>query len=165
MKKETREDSFIRQPYYEGGDKAMIDFITKNLHYHPISFQNKIEGNVHIKYEIDIKGNVTDVKIISGLDSYCNEEAIRVIKLLIFVVPKNPRKMRIIFHKKIRIHFSPRQDQPLVTDIQDTQNPIPSSYQNTSGIQYNIVMVTKPKLTKEPSIKPKINYTYTINYR
>jgi Gram-negative bacterial TonB protein C-terminal len=75
MKKETRQDSFIRQPFYQGGDKALIEFVMKNLKYPDASLPNKVEGDVHIRYDIDIKGNVTELKIISGLDNHCNEEA------------------------------------------------------------------------------------------
>ncbi len=163
MKKETREDSFIRQPYYDGGDKAMIDYIVKNLKYPTASLANQVEGDVHIRYDIDNKGKVIDVKIISGLDQYCNEEAIRVIKLLQFVVPKNPRKMRITFHKKIRIHFSPKPVAEPVTDIEHIE-PEQSVHANNMVIQYNIVATLPATKVIKPAV-PATNpttYQYTI---
>jgi TonB family protein len=160
MKKETRQDSFIRQPFYQGGDKALIEFVMKNLKYPKASLANKVEGDVHIRYDIDIKGNVTDVKIISGLDNHCNEEATRVVKLLKFVVPQNPRKLRITFHKKIRIHFSPQPIKVVASGMEDdiTRDLMPAS--QPQGIQYNIIPTVKP----EPvAAKPEpVSYTYTI---
>jgi TonB family protein len=164
MKKETKEDSFIRQPYYDGGDKAMIVFIVKNLRYPTVSLANKVEGGVHIKYDINNKGHVTDAKIVSGLDPACNEEAVRVVKLLKFIVPKNPRKMRIIFHKKIRIHFSPTPITLPVTDIENIED-VQQSHTLNPVIQYNFVASTPVQhyIAKDP--KPavqKISYNYTI---
>jgi len=105
MKKERKEDSFIKQPFYKGGDKALKNFIQEHLKYPALSQVNKVEGDVHIRYEINHKGEVTDTKIIGGLDELCNEEAIRVVKMLKFIVPKTPRHLKVTFHKNIRIHF------------------------------------------------------------
>lgn len=163
MKKETREDSFIRQPYYDGGDKAMIDYIVNNLKYPTASLATKVEGDVHLRYDIDNKGKVTEVKIISGLDQHCNEEAIRVIKLLQFVVPKNPRKMRMTFHKKIRIHFSPKPVAQPVTDIEHIE-PQQSVLANNMVIQYNIVATPPAKKVAKPAVPASspATYRYTI---
>ncbi|MBC7884939.1 MAG: TonB family protein [Saprospiraceae bacterium] len=106
MKKERKENSFIKQPYYKGGDKALKEFINTHILYPKISEINKIEGDVQIRYDINHKGDVTDTKIIWGLDDGCNEEAIRVVKLLKFIVPKTPRHLKVTFHKNMRIHFS-----------------------------------------------------------
>ena len=49
-------------------------------------------------------GNVIDTRIISGLDESCNGscEASKIIKIY---SSKNPRKLKLTFHKTIRIHF------------------------------------------------------------
>ncbi len=154
MKKERKEDSFIKQPFYQGGNAALNSFITSQLKYPEISQQNKIEGDVHLRYDINIQGNVTDVKVIGGLDDACNNEAIRVVKLLKFVVPKNPRHLKITFHKNITIHFR----------IQETKNTSPE-FPVVTPIQYHITpSVSLSKTTEEP--KPKgVVYTYTINLK
>lgn len=105
MKKEKKDDSFIKQPYIKGGDKALKSFINDHLKYPAKSRINKIEGDVQVRFEINYKGEVTDTKIISGLDEDCNAEAMRVIKLLKYVVPKTPRGVKVTFHKSMRIHF------------------------------------------------------------
>ena len=94
MKKRKADDNFIKQPYYEGGDKAMKEFIGTHLRYPDLSRNANTEGEVHLKYEIDYKGIVTDVKLIGGLDQYCNDEAIRVIRMLRFIVPKIPKHLK-----------------------------------------------------------------------
>ncbi len=156
MKKERKDDSFIKQPYYKGGETALRDFLSQNLKYPTTSLVDKIEGDVHVRYDIDYKGNVIDVKVISGLDKACNEEAMRVVKLLKFEVPKNPRKLRVTFHKSIRIHFHA----PKTALVPTLPNPNFSSGQVSVQMSYNLVSTT-PETPKQPS-KEKNIYTYSI---
>lgn len=154
MKKERKEDSFIKQPFYQGGNAALNSFISRHLKYPEVSQKNKVEGDVHLRYDINIQGNVTDVKVIGGLDDACNNEAIRVIKLLKFVVPKNPRHLKITFHKNITIHFR----------IHEAKNTNPE-FPVVTPIQYHITSsVSLPKTTVEPNPK-NVVYTYTINLK
>lgn len=156
MKKERKDDSFIKQPFYKGGETALRDFLSNNLKYPTISLADKIEGDVHVRYDIDYKGNVIDAKVISGLDKACNEEAIRVVKLLKFEVPKNPRKLRVTFHKSIRIHFHA----PKTAQVSTVSEPNLSSGQVSVQMSYNIVS-TRAETPKQPSNEKKI-YTYSI---
>lgn len=105
MKKERKEKHFIDKPEYLGGLSAMKTFIKKNLKYPSEALENKIEGSVFCEYQVSYKGKVEKVKVVSGLGYGCDEEAIRLIKLMKFMPPKAPRKMKITFNKKLRIHF------------------------------------------------------------
>ena len=67
MKKERKESSFIKKPVYLGGSKAMKEFIAKELVYPKEALENKIEGTVRMRYDIDYKGIVFNVYILSGL--------------------------------------------------------------------------------------------------
>jgi len=104
MKKGRKDHQFIKKPYYEGGMTAMKTFIKKNLSYPPVALQKKIEGSVYIRYAINYKGKVVDTKIVTGIGHGCDEEAIRLVKLLEFNVPKN-RNLKALFHKNLQIHF------------------------------------------------------------
>ena len=106
MKKDINSKHFIQQPLYPGGDKAMTEFIYKNLRYPKDAMDNKVEGTVYIEYDIDYKGKVIETRVLQGLGFGCDEEASRVVKLLKFDVGKN-RGMKVVFHKKARINFRP----------------------------------------------------------
>lgn len=160
MKKERKVDSFIKQPYFQGGEKALKDFVSKHLVYPELARINNIEGDVSMRYEINHKGDVTDVKIIGGLDDSCNDEAIRVVKLFKFVVPKNPRGIKVTFHKNIRIHFRINQAKPVTTTPSSIQENIPSNNQNMQ-ISYTIIP-TPNKEIEAPSPKT-VSYQYTVN--
>ncbi|MEZ4954052.1 MAG: energy transducer TonB [Saprospiraceae bacterium] len=104
MKKEAKDKHFIKKPIYEGGPTALKKFIGENLQYPKEALDNKIQGTVYVKYDIDRKGKVTDAKVIKGIGHGCDEEAIRLAKLLRFKVPTT-RGVRVIFHNNIQIHF------------------------------------------------------------
>ncbi len=159
MKKERKEESFIKQPYYKGGDAALKVFISKHVKYPEVSRQNSIEGDVYLKYDIDYKGNVIDTKIISGLDKACNEEASRVVKMLKFEVPKNPRKVKVTFHKNIRIHFHAIKVEIHESTPENESLPRPLAFQ----ISYNVVTTT-PQKPKVPQ-KQSITYSYSIEVK
>lgn len=139
--KHRKDDQFIKKPIYKGGIKAMREFIGKNLKYPKEALANKIEGSVQLNYDVDYKGVVTKTQVISGIGYGCDEEASRIIKLFKFEVPKNPRKLKVSFHKKIKINFKLPKERP----IKKTQ------------INYQI------KITPPSSSKSKtINYTINI---
>jgi len=155
MKKERKDHQFIKKPYYEGGITAMKNFITKNLSYPSAALQKKIEGTVYIRYTINYKGKVVDTKIVTGIGHGCNEEAIRLVKLLEFNVPKN-RNLKAVFHKSLQIHFR----LPKATPTKEVSPP-PSPM----NIQYNYT-TTKQETPKpvEKKVEKGGSYDITIKF-
>jgi len=155
MKKERKDHQFIKKPYYEGGMTAMKKFIKENLAYPPKAFKQKIEGSVYIRYTINYKGKVVDTKIVAGVGHGCDEEAIRLVKLLEFKVPKN-RNLKAVFHKNLQIHFR------LPKTLPKKEVPLPSA---PMTIQYNYT--TTKQETPKP-VKKKIDkggsYDITIRF-
>lgn len=155
MKKERKDHQFIKKPYYEGGLTAMKRFIKKNLVYPPSALQQKIEGTVYIRYTINYKGIVVDTKIVAGIGHGCDEEAIRLVKLLQFTVPRN-RNLKAVFHKSLQIHFRlPKTSLP-----EKKVNP-PST---SMTIQYNYT-TTKTEISKPSEKKIEKGGSYDITIR
>lgn len=148
--RETKDKDFLRKPVYEGGLKAMREFIKKNLKYPPAALKEKVEGTVYIKYRVNHKGKVIEAKAISGIGHGCDEEAVRLVKLFEFTVPKN-RKLRVVFNKNIRIHFR-------------LPKAAPKKPRSSAGaIQYNYVSTPTKKPTSAPP-KKKSSYNIVIKY-
>ncbi len=145
MHKSAKDKHFIKQPWYEGGPKALKKFIGENLRYPAEALENSIEGTVFVKYDIDYQGNVVDAKVITGLGYGCDEEALRLTKMLKFKVEK-PRGLRVLYHKSIQIHFR----------LQEVKQQA-----GTAQVQYNYV--PSPKKESEPEQKPSGGYTITIH--
>ncbi len=106
MKKNRNPKSFITKPVYPGGLKAMRAFIKENLKYPEDARKNKIHGSVYCKYQVNYQGKVVKTRIISGIGYGCDEEAIRLINQFKFHYTKPPRKIKVTYHKSIRINFS-----------------------------------------------------------
>ena len=142
MPKERKDKHFVKKPIYQGGLRAMRDFISKHKKYPQEALEKKIEGSVYLKYSIDYKGKVTEAKVIKSVGFGCDEEAIRVVKLLRFQVPKN-RGVRVKFYKNIHIHFR-----------------LPKQKSTKTQINYSL---TTSKDKEKPQKKGK-SYTIQINY-
>jgi protein TonB len=104
MKKKTKPESFITQPKYPGGQKAMQEFIRTNLVYPEDALKQRVEGTVTVNYDVDVFGKVSDVKIQHGIGYGCDEEALRITRLLRYE-KKTYRKLRVTHHQTLHIHF------------------------------------------------------------
>ena len=136
----TKEKRFIQKPEYPGGKTALMKFIKEQLQYPKDALEQKIEGTVRVWYQVDDNGHVVDTKIVQGLFPSCDEEAIRIVKLLKYSRPKNMNlRVKTAFH--INIHFRMKDATQKVT------------------LQYTQVS-TPPK--QDPKSSQNV-YTYTIN--
>ena len=70
-----------RMPQYPGGDEALLKFIQDNIKYPSAAAELGIEGRVIIRFVVGKTGEVSDIKVIRGVSS-CNDEAIRVVKMM-----------------------------------------------------------------------------------
>lgn len=138
MKKEAKDKHFIKQPWYEGGPKALKAYVAQHLHYPEAALQHRVEGTVYVKFDIDYTGTVIEAKAISGPGFGCEEEAIRLVKTLRYHVEK-ARGVRVIYHKSIQIHFRLPAAQPLPAE------PI------AVAVQYNYVPSSKKEESPTPA--------------
>lgn len=146
MQREKKDKHFIKKPVYPGGPKALRQFIAQNLKYPEAALKAKLEGTVVLKYTIDHEGRVTEAHVISGIGKGCDEEAIRVTKLLKFQVPKLPgKKTKVVFRNSIKVHF---------------RLPKPQ----TTAVQYQYTTPDKKKDSETQQAPPgRKSYTYTID--
>jgi TonB family protein len=141
LKKERKEESFLKKPWYKGGQYAMAEFIAEHLKYPVEARENKVQGKVRLKLSIDYLGSVIDARVQSGLGYGCDEEAKRVAALLKFEVTKTPRKLKVTFHRNINISFQ-------LNENRKEARPHPIHQRNQQFV-YNIVASKKSKENKE----------------
>ena len=70
------------QPVFPGGESALLAFIRKNTRYPPEALEAGVSGKVYIGFVIDKEGKVTNVKLLRGVSTALDNEAIRVVKSL-----------------------------------------------------------------------------------
>jgi len=71
-------------PKYEGGNEALLAFLNENIKYPEEARKNRIQGLVYVNFMVEKYGSITGVKVIKGIGGGCDEEAIRVVKLMKF---------------------------------------------------------------------------------
>ena len=86
-------------PAFPGGEKALLEYVAKNIKYPQIARETGIQGRVFVGFVVEPDGSVSNVKILRGIGGGCDEEAMRVIKSL----PKwKPGKQR---GKAVRVSY------------------------------------------------------------
>jgi periplasmic protein TonB len=69
-------------PAFPGGDQARKAFLQRNIRYPKLATQNKIQGIVHVSFIVEINGTLTNLKITQGIGAGCDDEALRVIRMM-----------------------------------------------------------------------------------
>ncbi len=149
MQREKKDKHFIKKPVYPGGPKALRQFIAQNLQYPKEALKAKVEGTVVLKYSINHEGQVTETQVVSGIGQGCDEEAVRVTKLLKFEVPKLPgKKTKVVFHNTIKVHFR-----------------LPKPETQPTAVQYQYTTSVKKEEPTKPAAPPGGgSYSYTIEF-
>lgn len=142
----NKKKTFLRIPTYPGGKLAFQNFISENIIYPELALLNKTEGFVFVRYTVNNIGEIVDVEVTKGIGSGCDEEAVRVIRLLIYEPARN-RGVKMKVEMKTRIQFKLPQYLPPEHQV---------------GLQINYNSTTSEK-TNNPKPKPQVVYNYTIN--
>jgi len=87
-------------PEFEGGMAAWSKFIQRNLRYPAQAQEEGTQGKVFVSFVVEKDGSVSNVSVIRGIGSGCDEEAVRVIK-------KSPRwKPGMQHNNPVRVRYN-----------------------------------------------------------
>ena len=68
------------KPSFQGGDaNEFTKWVNKNLVYPEIAKENGIQGRVILQFTVDTDGSVKNVKVVRGVDSSLDQEAVRIV--------------------------------------------------------------------------------------
>ena len=88
------------QPSFAGGNDEMYKFLSKNLKYPSAAQRAGVQGKVFLSFVVEKDGSLSNVQDIKGIGFGCDEEAIRVIKMM----PKwNPGRQQ---GNAVRVRFT-----------------------------------------------------------
>ncbi len=104
MQKKGRKKKFLKLPRLGGGRELLKKFFSENMVYPEKALENKIEGDVIIRYKVNSKGDVVEPKIEKGLGYGCDEEALRLLQLLKYQAVKN-KGVRVKTRNRMKIPF------------------------------------------------------------
>jgi len=75
-------------PQFPGGDSALIKWLYTNIQYPKEAVEKGIQGRVTIRFVITSDGSVENAVVQKSLDSACDEEALRVVKMMPKWIPE-----------------------------------------------------------------------------
>jgi protein TonB len=84
--------SVQEMPIFPGGDEELFAFLHKNLKYPEVA--------------VEIDGSITDVSVARGIGSYCDEEAIRVVKSMPNWTPGKQNNIPVRVRYNLPIKFT-----------------------------------------------------------
>jgi TonB family protein len=125
---------FLKMPTL-GSEKGLLKKIIKeNIQYPEQAKENNIEGDVILSYKVNNQGEVTECKIIKSLGYGCDEEAIRLVKILKYEAVKN-RGVKVTTNNRIKIPF--RLDKNSINAIEITYTTKKTQQESNSGKEEN----------------------------
>ena len=70
------------KPKFQGGDANTFSaWVNKNLQYPEIAKENGVQGRVTLQFTVNTDGSVSDVKVLRGVDSSLDKEAVRIVSM------------------------------------------------------------------------------------
>jgi len=69
-------------PQFPGGYLEFMKWLTRNLKYPTAAEERKLQGKVIAEFIVNKDGSVTDVNIVKSLNSDCDHEALRVLRMM-----------------------------------------------------------------------------------
>ena len=69
-------------PQFPGGAVEFMKWLTKNLKYPVSAQQRKIQGRVVAQFIVNKDGTISDLQLVEHLDSQCDREALRVLRMM-----------------------------------------------------------------------------------
>ena len=101
-----------QMPEFPGGDKGFHQFIADNVKY-PVEAKEKgIRGIVYVNFIVEPDGSVSDIKVLRGIGSGCDEEAVRVVESMPKFKPgmQNGEAVRVSYTVPVIFRLEDRQD-------------------------------------------------------
>lgn len=66
-------------PEFPGGPAELYKYISKNIRYPQMAYENGIEGIVVVQFVVDREGNITRTNVVREIGGGCEAEALRVV--------------------------------------------------------------------------------------
>ena len=94
-----------KEPQYPGGVDASIKFIVSNVKYPEEALKKNIQGTVFVSFIVQKNGAVKDAKVLRGIGGGCDEEALRVIKMMPRWIPGEDKGKKVAVQYVLPIKF------------------------------------------------------------
>jgi len=82
--KEVADENIVHQfvdemPEFPGGMAALLVYLSRSVNYPVVAQENGIQGKVYVSFVVNADGQISDAKVIRGVDLSLDKEALRVV--------------------------------------------------------------------------------------
>lgn len=95
-----------KMPDFPGEQDSLFAFLIRNIKYPAEARKKETSGKVYTQFIVERNGSLSDIKVIRGIGDGCDEEAIRVIKLMPNWIPGEQREKKVRVRFILPIHFA-----------------------------------------------------------
>lgn len=97
-----------KMPEFPGGQKALMEFVSKYVTYPDRSRLLGNEGTVFVNFVVGKDGKINSYKVLKGVDEDCNSEALRVVGKMPAWKPglQNGKPVPVMFNLPIRFRLN-----------------------------------------------------------
>ncbi len=95
-------------PSFPGGQSALASHIQNNLAYPPEAIQNKVKGEVVIRFLVEEDGAISNIGVHKGLGYGCDEEVLKIVQNMPKWIPGslNGKNLAMTFSLPIRFELN-----------------------------------------------------------
>ena len=94
-----------QMPTYEGGDVALLKYLTDSVKYPESAKKHGVQGRVIIGFIVEKDGSLTNVKVLRAVDRALDAEALRVVKGMPKWIPGRQNKQRVRVKYNVPVSF------------------------------------------------------------
>lgn len=98
-----------QMPSFPGGEKAMYEWIGKNLVYPVVAQENGKQGRVVVRFVVSASGKIENVEVVRGFYPACDEEAKKVVAKMPSWTPGKQNGKNVPVYFTIPIAFKLKQ--------------------------------------------------------
>ncbi len=106
----TKDEPYMvveKMPEFPGGEKALSDYLKKEIKYPQSAIKDKIQGLVIVSFIVETDGSVSSVNVLKGVSEELDNEAVRVVKAMPKWTPgyQKSKAVRVMLNLPIRFQL------------------------------------------------------------
>ena len=98
-----------QMPTYEGGNVALLKYLTDSVKYPELAKKHGVQGRVVIGFIVEKDGSLTNVKVLRAVDRALDAEALRVVKGMPKWIPgcQDEQLVRVRYNVPVSFRLKP----------------------------------------------------------
>lgn len=96
---------FDHAPIFPTGKRGLEKYIARSKRTPYIAKAKKIEGQVNLRFIVNVDGSISDIRILKGMGYGCDEEAIRIVEKMPAWMPATKESKAVAVYETLSIEF------------------------------------------------------------